>query len=254
MSELDQRTRLPEDFDGRVRLFPLPGLVVFPHALQPLHIFEPRYCELLAESLASDKLITMALPTEPVPSTEPAPLTELASSTEPVLPPETGRPALESVVCICKVISHVPTEDNRHNVLLLGAQRARILREFDTQRSFRMAEVEVLPDVYPPNGASGRAALQTRLLAAFKALIPAAGEVHKNLHQLMASQMMLGPITDIIAYTLQFDSRAKVRLLGEPSVDQRAEALTAILERQVAEEAAADVALEGGFPPPFSRN
>ncbi|QEG38994.1 LON peptidase substrate-binding domain-containing protein [Roseimaritima ulvae] len=236
MSDWEHRLRLPEDFDGRVRLFPLPELVVFPHAMQPLQIFEPRYCELLEESMASDQLITMATvaPGEP------------SSGYEP--------PPLEPIVCITKVLSRVATDDNRHNVLLLGAQRARILRELETQRSFRMAEVEVLPDVYPPSGAQARQALQNRLLEAFQGLIPAAGEVHKNLHQLMASQMMLGPITDIIAYTLQFDSRQKIPLLGETNVDRRAEVLADILETLVLQKLQSDPAAEDGFPPPFSDN
>ena len=60
MHNLEDVTRLPDDFDGLVRLFPLPELVAFPHAMQPLHIFEPRYCEMLAESLAGDRLIAMS--------------------------------------------------------------------------------------------------------------------------------------------------------------------------------------------------
>jgi ATP-dependent Lon protease len=50
MDNLEEITRLPDDFDGQVRLFPLPELVLFPHALQPVHIFEPRYCELLLDA------------------------------------------------------------------------------------------------------------------------------------------------------------------------------------------------------------
>ena len=60
MDEMDAVTRLPDDFDGRVRLFPLPELVLFPHAMQPLHIFEPRYCEMLGEAMAGDHLIAMS--------------------------------------------------------------------------------------------------------------------------------------------------------------------------------------------------
>ena len=46
---------------GVARLFPLPNLVLFPHVLQPLHIFEPRYCDLLEAALADDRLIAMAV-------------------------------------------------------------------------------------------------------------------------------------------------------------------------------------------------
>ena len=50
-----------EDFGGTARLFPLPNLVFFPHALQPLHIFEPRYRQMTADALAGDKLIALVL-------------------------------------------------------------------------------------------------------------------------------------------------------------------------------------------------
>jgi len=49
------------DFEGIVRLFPLPNLVLFPHVVQPLHIFEARYRQLMTDTLAGDRLITMAL-------------------------------------------------------------------------------------------------------------------------------------------------------------------------------------------------
>ena len=50
-----------EHFSGKVRLFPLPNLVLFPHVMQPLHIFEPRYRDLLEDALAGDRLIAMAV-------------------------------------------------------------------------------------------------------------------------------------------------------------------------------------------------
>jgi len=48
-------------FTGEARLFPLPNLVLFPHVVQPLHIFEPRYRQLTADALSGDRLIAMAL-------------------------------------------------------------------------------------------------------------------------------------------------------------------------------------------------
>ncbi len=60
MATWDDITGLPQSFNGQVRLFPLPNLVLFPHAMQPLHIFEPRYCDMLQDAMATDQLITMA--------------------------------------------------------------------------------------------------------------------------------------------------------------------------------------------------
>ena len=48
-------------FSGVVRLFPLPNLVLYPHVMQPLHIYEDRYREMLEDALAGDKLITMSV-------------------------------------------------------------------------------------------------------------------------------------------------------------------------------------------------
>ena len=47
----DDLTFSADDFSGRVRLFPLPNLVLFPHVIQPLHIFEPRYVDLLHDAI-----------------------------------------------------------------------------------------------------------------------------------------------------------------------------------------------------------
>src|SRR5438132_9947498 len=48
-------------FNGLARLFPLPNLVLFPHVVQGLHIFEPRYRQLMTDALAADKLISVVL-------------------------------------------------------------------------------------------------------------------------------------------------------------------------------------------------
>lgn len=240
MTDLEQFTQLPAEFDGRVRLFPLPDLVVFPNAMQPLHIFEPRYCEMFEEALATDRLIAMAT---------------LAPGWEhqPGEPPK-----LESHVCICRVVSHATTEDDRHNVLLVGLRRGLILEELETSRPFRMANVEVLSDLYPLTASEQRQSLKRELLDSFRQLIPEVAEVQKNLHELMASQMQLGAVTDIIGFTMQFDTPNKLLLLAENNVDARARLLIEILrERQAAEDSAGetfDFPKRMPFPPPFSLN
>lgn len=237
MTDLEQMTELPSDFDGRVRLFPLPQLVVFPHAMQPLHIFEPRYCELLDDALASDRLIAMAT---------------LAAGSEQA---GSGIPRIDPHVCICRVVSHASTEDDLHNVLLVGLRRAVILSEEETERSFRTAKVEVLNDVYRPAGAQGRSLLKRRVLDAFRELIPDVAEVQKNLHELMASQMKLGAITDIIAFTMQFEAAQKIALLAESDVDGRARMLIELMGQRVAQPVPnPGKRSDGDFPPSFSLN
>jgi len=242
-------TELPDDFDGQVRLFPLPGLVLFPHAMQPLHVFEPRYVEMLRESLASDHLIAMATLTG---NGEQAAVTE---------------PSIHPTVCIGKVISHAELENDRHNILLVGMRRASIRRELDAGRPFRMAQIDLIDDFYLPSGTPKRGGLKKRLLQAFGKIIPPTTGSQKSLHNLMQGQMGVGPITDIIAYTLPFPAQAKLRLLAMSDVDARAEALIELIEAGVIElntvneedadqpwNSSASSSGPDQFPPPFSVN
>ena len=243
MDDLDAVTRLPDDFDGRVRLFPLPDLVLFPHAMQPLHIFEPRYCEMLSEALAGDHLIAMSTLTG-------------GHAVSMV-----SEPTIASTICLGRIISHAEVEEGRHNLLLVGVRRARIVHELDAGRPFRMAKVDVLDDIYPPTGAKARGQLKSELLEAFGEVIPASVNSQQNLHDLMAGQMGLGPITDIISYTLPFSVEEKLQLLGDADVDSRAADLVRLLKS-----GSIDLQSDAGlgfssvgkknqqFPPPFSLN
>ena len=243
MDDLDAITRLPDDFDGRVRLFPLPDLVLFPHAMQPLHIFEPRYCEMLNEALAGDHLIAMA--------------TLTGGDSESVM----AEPTVASTVCLGRIISHAEVEEGRHNILLVGVRRAKVVTEFDAGRAFRMANVEVLDDFYPPSGKPHRGQLKSELLGAFGEVIPASANAEQNLHELMAGQMGLGPITDIISHTLPFTLEEKLQLLGNANVDARAADLARLLKSGSVNLHSVDsveTAVPGRrnqeFPPPFSVN
>ena len=51
----------PDDFSGFARLFPLPNLVMFPHVMQAMHIFEPRYRSLFEEAISDDKHIALGV-------------------------------------------------------------------------------------------------------------------------------------------------------------------------------------------------
>lgn len=255
MSDLDDLTRLPEDFDGRVRLFPLPALVLFPHAMQPLHIFEPRYCEMLAEALETDQLIAMATLglSETVELNAPE-----SSDAEPI---SIGGPPVAKTVCVGKIVSHVELEDERHNLLLVGIKRARITSEVDAGRCFRIAQIDVLDDLYPPSGSSDRSQLRSELVSAFGKVIPATDSVEKGLAELMTGTMGLGPITDIIAHTLPLSVTQKIELLDQADVDARARRLIEFLSKDGTKLSSIDPqdpSANGDdrlpFPPGFSLN
>ena len=221
----------PDQFSGQARVFPLPNLVMFPHVMQALHIYEPRYRALLEEAIEDDRLIALGV---------------LAPGWEQHYE---GRPTLRSTACLCRVATHQRTPEGTYNVLLLGVRRLRLIRELPPKKLFRVVESEILddeiPTAVPPATA---AALQKQLLAAFKQAMPRIPDAYEQLDQLLGSQITLGMLADIVAYTLDIDLDAKVRLLAENDV---------VLRTRLLLEAIAGRGPGGGgrpFPPEFSRN
>src|SRR5438874_6479728 len=88
------------NYSGTARLFPLPNLVLFPHVVQPLHVFEPRYRQMTADALADDRLITMVL-------------------LKPGWEDAGNKPAaLHPVACLGRVVADQLLPDGRYNLLL----------------------------------------------------------------------------------------------------------------------------------------
>jgi Lon protease-like protein len=223
-----------DTFSGVARLFPLPNLVLYPHVMQPLHIYEGRYREMLEDALASDRLIAMAL-------LEPGWEADYES-----------RPPIDSYGCLGKVVTHHRLADGRYNLLLMGVGRIRILHELQPLRSFRQAKVELLQEAFV-NDSPGRIdELQRELLAAFGRYLPSGCQAPEQLREMFSQHLPLGMMTDLAAYALPLGVKLKQRLLAECRVDMRAELLLEHLERHAIPEpvgAATEV-----FPPPFSVN
>lgn len=205
-----EKLRLPADFDGTVRLFPLPNLIMFPHVVQALHIFEPRYCEMLSEALESDHLITMAV-LEPGWEHH----FELHSK-------------LAQFVCIGRIVSHTPLGDGRHNILLAGIHRARILEEISEDLPFRKARVEILED-QPMDDPIAEEAARVELLRLFRPALPEDLSEASALSELLTQRVPLGILTDVVAYALNFPAGIKQNLLSQNRVEARYKTLVEIL-------------------------
>lgn len=110
-----------------VPLFPLPNVVLFPTVFLPLHVFEPRYREMVRDALEGDRIIGMTL-------LRPGWEDDYA-----------GRPAVYDVGC-AGLISHAePLPDGRYNIVLRGFGRFRVDGE-DGGGAYRVARVQWLPD------------------------------------------------------------------------------------------------------------
>jgi Lon protease-like protein len=229
----DDLTFAPENFSGVARLFPLPNLVLFPHVIQPLHIFEPRYVEMLEDAVADDRLIAMSL-------------------LEPGWEADyDGRPAVAQVACLGRVITWQHQPESRYNLLLLGLERVRIVQELPPGRSFREARVDVLADEYPPATEPLRPGLHCKLVSSFKRALPRIKDAKDLFKRLSVDKISLGTLTDVIAYAIDIDLRIKQALLAEPCVDRRATMLLTHLQSASVEPPGC---FASGFPPAFSMN
>ncbi len=108
----------------RISIFPLPGAILFPGMQLPLHIFEPRYRDMIGDSLARDRMIGMV---------QPKGQTGNQRSNTPLF----------EVGCLGRIGDVEAMEDGRYNVILEGLQRFTILRELDVTTSFRQVEAEL---------------------------------------------------------------------------------------------------------------
>lgn len=236
----------PDQFSGQARIFPLPNLVMFPHVMQAIHIYEPRYRAMFEEAIETDRLVAMGV---------------LAAGWEQHYE---GRPKLRSTACLCRIATHQRTADGTYNVLLLGVRRLRLMRELPPKKIFRVVESEIIEDFFSANGPEGAGAagsfpsgdvsvssifkLQQKLLAAFKRAMPKLPNAYEQLDELLGAQITLGMLSDIVAYTIDFDFEWKMRLLAECNVVRRAHMLLEAIEQR---------SLAGpqqAFPPAFSVN
>lgn len=211
MSVLDEFTFHPESFSGEVRLFPLPNLVLFPHVLQPLHIREPQYKELLSEALAGDRLIAV---TQWDPRRDFDPFA--CGQSHPV-------------GCLGGVVADHRLPNGSWNLLLIGLMRMRLVEEIPSDASFRRAKVELLDDCYRPEQSADRAALGRKLRAALLDALCEQIDAEDQWDRILAGDVPLGVLTDIVSYVLDITTRQKLALLAESDVDRRARWLLAHL-------------------------
>ncbi len=114
---------------SRLKLFPLPEGTLFPSQGVPLHVFEPRYRELVRDALRGDQVVG-------IPQIVPGFTRE-----------EYGRtPALFPILGVGVIAQHEALPDGRYNLVVRGVSRARLLEELPLDKGYREARVELLSD------------------------------------------------------------------------------------------------------------
>jgi Lon protease-like protein len=105
----------------KIPIFPLSNFIIFPKTSVPLNIFEPRYIEMVDESMKTDKFIGMIQPKN----------SKDRNSTD-----------LYDVGCLGKIISFKETEDKRYLIELKGISRFEIVREIKSEKQYRVCEID----------------------------------------------------------------------------------------------------------------
>lgn len=186
----------------RLKVFPLPSVVLLPGSALPLHIFEQRYRDMVKEALATDGVFAMAWP---LPGQE----KQLG-----------GKPMLEPLLCAGVIGMHESLEDGRYNLVLIGVSRARIVRELETTALYREVEAELLTDEAVAD--ADDAALRSAVVE-LVARVPL--EVGQKVAQVTA-RARGGALADVVAATILHDAAARFDVLSELDVRERLRAVT----------------------------
>jgi Lon protease-like protein len=202
-------------------LFPLPNVVLFPGVFLPLHIFEPRYRQMVAQALEGDRIIGMTLL---VPGHEEA---------------YEGRPPVFPVGC-AGLISHVERQnDGRFNLILRGLSKFRIDEETPTTDGvlYRVAQITPLEEAIPVDARSTLREARRRLEAL---LTPALqGEHGSRLPRDMADDDLVNALSQY----LDLEPVEKQALLERDGVVARCRTLVELIEMKLLTQGSPDSGL-----------
>ena len=185
----------------RLSIFPLHGVILFPGLQLPLHVFEPRYRELVGHALAKDRRIAMI---QPQSAREGAPLFAMG--------------------CVGRIEDVEALEDGRYNIVLEGEARFRLLREIEVGTPYRQVEGELLSDADDEVLSSAERASFEREARRFAS---AQGySVDWESVERLDDTMLVNGVSQIAP----FDAAAKQALLEAPDLGTRCELLVQLMQ------------------------
>jgi Lon protease-like protein len=227
----------PLDFSRAVPLFPLPNCVLFPGAVQPLQIFEPRYRQMLTDTLKDQSAIALGL-------LKPGWEKDYYSS-----------PPVHEVLCVGKVVAHEQAEDGNFKLLLQGMVRARVVHQQKPAppRLYRLVTLQPIEDtpLNPAHEPVQRQVLRDLLVkTALKDLT-----ITPSLDVYFDPTIPTARLIDLLAFNLVQDIPSRQKLLEEFDTRKRGELLLQnlmALARQL--DPAAPKPTLTPWPPPLSTN
>ena len=110
-----------QDLPKKIPVFPLNNFIIFPKTSVPLNIFEPRYIDMVNDSIKSNKIIGMIQPTKSDSNYE--------------------NPSLHNIGCMGKIISFKESDNGRFLIELRGIIRYKIIKEVYSNKKYRECEI-----------------------------------------------------------------------------------------------------------------
>ena len=193
---------LRDDHLEYLALFPLPNVVFFPLVQLPLHVFEPRYQQLVKDVMRQGRPLAIPL---------------LKPGYESV---KDGPPPIHDVAGVGWIIDHAPMSEGRSLIMLQGVARVRILEELETDTSYRVASAEVVEAEWPDNQRLVADPLG-RIKDLLMGLMLTNPEVAEALRSLAETTDRPELLSDVIAAGVITDLPLRQAILAEPRIDRR---------------------------------
>jgi Lon protease-like protein len=190
-----------------IAVFPLPNVVFFPKTNLPLHVFEPRYRQMVNDTMENKQLIGMYL-------LQPGYQEDYY-----------GNPPVYPIGCAGELVHTELLPEGKFNIVLHGLYRARAL-ETVQEYPYRRARVQVLPEWLEARPRTIRK-LKNSLMTDYLQL--AGDDADSALHRVRD----LSEMVNLLATVVQFDVEEKMKMLEENDVCLRAELLQSYMRRHV---------------------
>lgn len=187
----------------QIPIFPLPDAVLFPDTVIPLHIFEPRYREMVRDCLAGDRRLAMAL-------------------LKPGWEKEYyGRPPIHPIAGAGEIVRHEELPDGRFNILLRGTMRIGIQTELPPDKSYRIVRARPLPDRYTDADPAVIAGRVERLKVFYLRILSEVNKGQDEMARILTGVKDAGTIADRIAAALFSDCENRQQVLERLEVPAR---------------------------------